>query len=208
MDDVSLISIKCPDCGGQVKIRKEWEEGYCIYCGHKISNTYIKSLENLPSEPAHGGPVSADVIYNKINNALTGLYSLGRSSLKKAKLEILSRVDMEQANDGESKNKYAAELKGLCMSIGALPYEMTWNVWTGMKNAASRIYDGCAICTMYPEFSGAYLVSVEKLFDLTNMKWRSAFRKFGMFHSEWQEMNKIRDKTVMAKRWLLEPGRI
>ncbi len=203
---MSIVSIKCPVCGGQVKIRDEWDEGYCIYCGHRIYNIISAPLRDLPSGIDASAPVKADGVFVKISDALSDIYLLQRTGIKKAKLDMLSEVDIGSADDEESKSKYSAQLRNICSSIGALPYEMTLKAWSEMKRAASGIYDGCAICTMYPEFTDTFMVSVDKMHDLTKMKWRSAFRKFGMYRTSMMEILTIRNKTLIAKRWLKAPG--
>lgn len=185
-----------------MKIEDDWEEGFCMYCSSKVPNVFAAARKTLPAVPKETGPSPADRIFAKICDALSDAFIKDSSDIEKIRMEILAETDMSGADNEISRIKYAKELIDISRMIEVIPYEMTHKVWTCIKVAGAAVYRGCAVCMMYRDYAGAFLVSVEKLSDLEKMKWDSVFRKPTLYGIRKADVEEVRKRTSRAERWL------
>jgi hypothetical protein len=198
---MTVIVTKCPKCGGQIKLREQWEEGFCIYCGSKVKN----DLAVIKYDDSHceTNDDTVDTLLNRLCEKLSAENIRGCLDIQRVKTSVQSHFTDYGNRIRRSKNKYAKKMNDYCHRVGTLTYETTKNNWEELKDAVSEMNEGCALCMAYDEFSDAFLKSVEKLSSVLSLKWEtSRFKRRNAPNVDMKELSEMRSRTDAVKAWL------
>lgn len=126
---MSLVNVKCPNCGASIQMDSERAEGFCSYCGSKVKFAEAQKLTIQ-------GTVKVDT-----SDELSNLYQLARRAKDSGNAENATRYyDMIAIKDPNSweANFYTIYFKAMSCKIGEIASEAQ-NVTNCLRNVLQLV---------------------------------------------------------------------
>lgn len=192
---MTLIVHRCPHCNGQVKLKEEWNEGFCVYCGFKVQNDLLRMNAIKAGTVEYDEEIEIAIV--KMAEEIIRSDVTEGSHIQKIKNTVLTGCRLVTDRYRHSEGKFVGDLEHICRRIALIPYEASKKTWDEVRIAANDAVNGCAICMAYAELSDSYIACMEKMEDLLKLKWS---RKIPGFDKG--ELIELKKKITAAKTWL------